>query len=185
MDEGWYLMSTSELERLLAARRGGDEIAVGIRLTTEEALSFRSAGNVPDDEGRWLRLVLRVGPDESVDDKRQRFEPDFLERPAWRRAGSKPVNVVPLRTGGPVDGKAWWNQDDVGDLEKEWRKTGKIAGLVVSADYRSFVLKTVVSLQRAGIPVTVDNVADSISRWLAPEEVEKIRAALKREEPDT
>ena len=178
-------MSTPELEKALAAWRNGDDVEVGIRLTYEDAIRYRNAGNIPDAAGRWLRLVLTVGPNESLEDKRMQLEPDFHEKPSWRRHGSKPVNVVPLRTGGTASPKPWWEQDDVRDLEIEWRKTGEVEGLVVPAEYRSFVLKTIASLKHAGAVITPDSVADSIARWLAPEETEEILAALKREEPGT
>ena len=183
--DGWYLISTPELEQALPARRNGDDVEVGVRLTNEEAVRYRNAGNLPDEAGRWLRLVLQVGPNESVEDKRRRFEPDFHEKPSWRRDGSKPVNVVPLRSGHAAPANPWWEQDDVRDLETEWRETGKVEGLVVPEEYRSFALKTIASLKQVGVAITPDSVADSIARWLAPDEVEEIRAALKREEPGT
>ena len=61
MREGWYLMSTRELEQLLAAWRLSDRDAeFGVPLTVEQALAHRNAGNVPDDHDRSLRLVLFV-----------------------------------------------------------------------------------------------------------------------------
>lgn len=185
-------MSTADLEREL--RRWRDPTAAvppsnARRLRRDEALAYRDAGNVPDDLGRTLRLVLVVEDAAdlaSLDAKRRTHEPDYHRPPKWRRAGSAPVNVVPLRAPG-VPGPAarpWWEQPGAAELDDEWRRTGAMAGLAVPADYRAFVLKTVAALRAAGEPVTPDTVADSIARWLAPDDAERIRAALRAANPD-
>lgn len=179
-------MSTADLERELARRRDPATPrppSNAVPLTVEQALAYRDAGNLPDEHGRTLRLVLFARDLDEVralGRKRLEFEPDYHAAPAWRRQGSAPVNVVPLR--GPVaggDGAPWWESDDVAGLEAEWRETGRIAGLAVPAEYRGFVLKTVVSLRDAGIPVDAESVAASLSRWLAPEQVDEITNAIR------
>ena len=184
MREGWYLMSTRELERALASHRAGDEEEFGIRLSVEEALRLRNAGNVPDADDRSLRLVLFVD-DVPLDRKRASFEPDYHRAPEWRRPGSRPVNVVPLRTGSSpeTDPRPWWETPRVKELEEEWRASGSIAGIAVPAGYRSFVFKTVIALQDAGQPITADSIADSVARWLTPEDARRIRDALTEEGP--
>ena len=179
-------MSTADLERELARWRdpAADVPPSNARpLSVEEALAYRDAGNLPDEHGRTLRLVLVAQTADEVrtlGKKRARFEPDYHAAPAWRREGSAPVNVVPLRASGVVgDPSPWWESPDVADLEAEWRATGRIAGLKVPAEYRGFVLKTIVSLREAGLPVTEDSVADSIARWLSREQAAEIRAALR------
>ena len=185
MSEGWYLMSTDELERMLSARRSGDDSSFGSPLSIEDALEFRNAGNIPDEHGRTLRLVLLVDH-EPLERKRLRFEPDYHQAPDWRREGSRPVNVVPLRTSvsPKAEGGPWWESARVRELEETWRATGLVAGIEVPADYRSFVFKTVIALQDAGRPVTVAAIGDSIARWLSPEDADKIRASLKEKGPD-
>ena len=185
--EGWYLMSTADLEKELARRRDPSAAippSNALPLDVADALAYRDAGNLPDELGRTLRLVLVA---ESLDEvralgrKRARFEPDYHDAPKWRREGSAPVNVVPLRwpdvSGDP---SPWWESSDVAALEKEWEATGRIGGLAVPAEYRGFVFKTVLSLRDAGLPVTVDSVADSLARWLPVEQTEEVRAALRR-----
>jgi hypothetical protein len=187
LDEGWYLMSTRDLERELGrVRNPGSDIppSKAVKLTIEQGLAFRDAGNIPDDEGRTLRLVLRIeGPEElgSLDAKRLLYEPDFHERPGWRRPGSKPVNVVPLRAPevSAETREAWWDRPELKALEDEWRASGTVAGMRVPGAYRGFVYKTVLSLKAAGKEVTADAVVDSIARWLSPDESEQVRAALK------
>jgi hypothetical protein len=179
-------MSTSDLEKELARWRdpGADVPRSNAHpLSVEEALAYRNAGNLPDEHGRTLRLVLIARTLDEVRAfgvKRTRFEPDYHDAPGWRREGSAPVNVVTLRdpavTGEPAP---WWESPDVAGLEAEWQETGRIAGLDVPAEYRGFVLKTVVSLREAGLAVTADSVADSIARWLPPEQANEIRAALR------
>ncbi|HET7482619.1 MAG TPA: hypothetical protein VFK89_07150 [Actinomycetota bacterium] len=184
MREGWFLMNAAEVERWLRAARSGEEVELGEALSVEEALDYRNRGNLPDGSGRTLRLVLTPDPGQRVEDRRLLFEPDFHEAPEWRRPGSKPVNVIPITSAdSAVPPAPWWEQEDVGELETEWQRTGTVAGLTVSAEYRSFVLKTVAALQRAGIPVTVDSVTDSISRWLAPADVARIKESLQQREP--
>ena len=182
--EGWYLLNTAELEELLATRRAGEErLPEGARnLSQEEALAYRAAGNLPDEQDRSLRLVLRVDSDEDLRDlesKRARFEPDYLDAPTWRRAGSRPVNVVPLRAeevhGAP---QPWFEDPALAALEREWQETGRVAGVIVPEDYRSFVFKTVLSLRRAGRDVTAAAIADGVTRWLSESDAQKVRAAL-------
>ncbi|HEX2051431.1 MAG TPA: hypothetical protein VHJ34_12505 [Actinomycetota bacterium] len=191
LEEGWYLMSTGDLERELRRWREPDAAVPpsnARRLERAEALAYRDAGNLPDELGRTLRLVLVADDARDVaalDDKRRRYEPDYHRPPTWRRAGSAPVNVVPLRApgvGGPAAGP-WWEQADVAELESEWRRTGAVAGVAVPREYRSFVLKTVAALRAAGEPVTPDSIADSIARWLAPDDAARIRAALRAADP--
>lgn len=183
LEEGWYLMSVGDLEAELAHRRDPRKPPgpTTLRLSRPEALAFRAAGNIPDTHGRSLRLVLRVD-EEPLASKRLRFEPDFHEAPTWRREGSKPVNVVPLRDETAAETRsaevAWWEQPDVARLEQEWRATGSVAGLVIPAAYRSFVLKTIAALHSAGIDVDVESVVGSLSRWLRPEQVDEISSAL-------
>ena len=182
-------MSTEELERALQAWRSGDTALVteGVPLSIEEALDIRNAGNVPDEKGRSLRLVLRVedGSDlKRLSSKRLTFEPDFHSAPSWRRSGSRPVNVVPLRRPqeSPQTAKPWWQDSDMEDLEEEWQRTGAVSGVRVAASYRGFVYKTVVALRNAGAEITADSIADSISRWVPIAEAERIRAAMEDDE---
>ncbi|MGH2754752.1 MAG: hypothetical protein ACRDLB_09990 [Actinomycetota bacterium] len=184
LDEGWYLMSVEELEReLIRWRAEEDGPVTAERLTIEDALAFRDAGNIPDGAGRSLRLVLHVASRSdlaALDEKRRRWEPDYLEAPTWRREGSKPVNVVPLRPA-VVEGwaRAWWEDEEVGPLEEEWQRAGTVAGLRVPAEVRGFVFKTVVELQGFGKDVTVESVVGSLARWLEPADVAKVAAALR------
>jgi hypothetical protein len=185
LEDGWYLMSTSELERELARRRGANVAPTGApRLSVEEALDFRNAGNLPDPDGRTLRLVIHVEDEKDLENlglRRLEFEPDYHDAPDWRREGSAPVNIVPLRragVAGPRQG-AWWEETDLGGLEQEWARSGSVAGLKVPGEYRSFVYKTVLALQSAGREITVDSVVGSIARWLPPAEAEEIRTALR------
>lgn len=183
LEEGWYLMSVPELERELARLRTPDvtEAPSAIRrLTVEEALTYRDDGNLPDPDGRSLRLVLRVG-DESLSQKRLRYEPDYHEEPTWRRQGSRPVNVVPIHPAGVIPAatdQPWWEQPDVAELEDEWRVSGRVDGVAIPEGYRSFVLKTIAALNSAGIAVTIDAIAGSLARWLSPGQVDEIRRAL-------
>jgi hypothetical protein len=179
-------MSTQDLERELARWRdpaAGIDATNAIALSVEEALAYRDAGNLPDELGRSLRLVLLARDlDEvrSLGRKRALFEPDYLDAPSWRRPGSAPVNVVPLRSPDAAgDPSPWWESSDVAELEEEWRHTGRIAGLAVPAEYRGFVLKTVVSLREAGRAVDADSIAASLARWLSPEQVREITDAIR------
>jgi hypothetical protein len=103
LEEGWYLMSVSELEQELARwREPGTEHgpSAARRLSPAEAMARRDAGNLPDEQGRRLRLVLHVegGADSAaLDARRRHFEPDYHDPPTWRGHDSAPVNVVPLR----------------------------------------------------------------------------------------
>jgi hypothetical protein len=186
LDEGWYLMSVSALEReLIRWRTGsgapGEDI---VRLTTEEALAHRNHGNLPDAQGRSLRLVLHVFTQDdlrALESKRRFFEPDYLDAPEWRVAESVPVNVVPLRAsdvkGAP---QPWWEEPRLGELEAEWSRSGRVAGLEVPGEYRSFIYKTVLALQDSGRPVSEEAVLAAIARWLSPGQVEAIRSAFPR-----
>lgn len=184
LEEGWYLMSVADLEIELARIRDPDR-SVGSSnakpLRIEEALAFRDNGNVPDERDRTLRLVLRTG-EEPLSEKRARYEPDYHRHPDWRREGSKPINIVPLPSrdtrGRAGSREPWWDQPDVAALERQWRETGAVAGLAIPAAYRGFLLKTISSLQAAGIDVTIDTVTASLARWLSPEQVAEIREAL-------
>ena len=184
MEEGWYLMSVRDLEIELARQRGEDRPASNAKqLSIEEALEFRSRGNLPDDLGRTLRLVLRIDSPadlKSLDTKRLLYEPDFHRSPTWRGEGSKPVNVVPLTAPGvesPEPG-SWWDDPEMAQLESEWRATGAIEGIRVPAEYRSFVYKTVTLLRKTGTKISVGSISDSIARWLSPEETARIRESL-------
>ena len=178
-------MSVRDLEIELALRRGEAraERSTAERLSIGEALAYRNAGNVPDDLGRSLRLVLTITGESAaaLHEKRLQWEPDFHDAPDWRGPGSMPVNVVPLRDGSvrasPRD--AWWDDPDLARLETELEATGAVGGIKVPAEYRGFVFKTVLSLQSAGRPVTVDSVVDSVARWLEPAQVSELRAALE------
>lgn len=183
-------MSPRDVEiELKRWRAPDDDIAPSTaqRLSVDDAISYRNAGNLPDELGRTLRLVLHVRDASELSylqEKRLAYEPDFHAAPDWRVDGSKPVNVVPLRDPQVIGTKrgAWWDDPDVAALEHAWSQTGRVEGLPVPAEYRSFVYKTVLSLRRAGRDITADSVADSIARWLSPKETEHIRAALKQDQ---
>lgn len=184
LEEGWYLMSAGELEAELPYLNDpaiDGPVSGAIRLDRDAALASKVAGNVPDPEGRWLRLVLRAeGHDpEAIARRRVEFEPDYHEAPKWRRPGSKPINVIPLRSRtGDRESQAWWEDPAMEALESEWQEHGTVAGVSVPGAYRSFVFKTVAALRAAGRPVSADSIADSIARWVSPEDAEKIRGAL-------
>lgn len=190
--EGWYLMSPADLEvelRRFRSKGGPVEPSNAIALETDQALRYRDAGNLPDELGRSLRLVLRVDSAEelrSLDAKRARYEPDHHDAPNWRRPGSKPINVVPFRAPAieiaPTD--AWLDDEDMADLERTWLHEGRVFGVRVPGAYRGFVYKTAAALHRAGRPVTVGTIIDSLRRWLEPEDVEAIRRALEAENRD-
>jgi hypothetical protein len=186
LEEGWYLMSTQDLERELARWRGDRSQSSGdvLRITTEDALAYRNSGNLPDDKERSLRLVLLVEDEDDLEGlarKRLIWEPDYHSAPDWRREGSRPVNVVPLRRPGRVSTEVpWWEMPGVKELDQEWNAHGTVAGLRTPAELRGFVYKTVVSLRAAGKQITPDAVADSISRWLPRDEAERVRAELKK-----
>jgi hypothetical protein len=178
-------MSVAELEQELARVRDPSVAPSGaVRLSVEEALAFRSAGNMPDDDGRSLRIVLHIRSAEDVrrlSERRLEFEPDFHEAPTWRRDGSKPVNVVPLRLARTESAteRDWWEEPDVAQLEAEWLRTGTVDGIKVPEGYRSFVYKTVLALRAANHSVTVETIADSVARWLTPEDAATLRSALE------
>lgn len=181
-------MSAADLEiELKRWRNPGEDVppSRAVPLSTEAALAFRDEGNIPDANDRSLRLVLHVNDAAELSylqQKRLAFEPNFHDAPSWRREGSKPVNVVPLRRddvrGG--GGRAWWEDPDVAALEKEWSASGTISGMRVPAEVRAFVYKTVLSLRAAGREVTAASVADSIARWTSPKEAEQIRGSLEQ-----
>lgn len=182
--EGWYLMSTADLERELRRWRTGDGApSDNVQpLSVSEALSYRNDGNLEDELGRSLRLVLRIDTPEdlhALEVKRSTYEPDYLGAPGWRRAGSKPVNVVPLRPP-EVRGRAeaWWDEATMAAMEAEWSETGAVDGLVIPGEYRSFVFKTIAALKAAGQEATVPSIVGSLQRWLSPEQAEEIRRAL-------
>jgi hypothetical protein len=183
LEEGWYLMSVPELERELARWKNGAASGPVERLSIEEALAIRDAGNIPDENGRSLRLVLHVmsRPDlAGLDEKRRKWEPDYLDAPTWRREGSKPVNVVPLRRAG-VEGwpQAWWEDAEVGPLEEEWVRDGTVAGVNVPGELRGFVFKTVIELRAAGREVSVASIVASVSRWLKDDDLARFERALR------
>jgi hypothetical protein len=183
--DGWYLMTADEVVREAERwKRDPDSAFSGFtRLSVADALAYRDAGNLPDDSGRSLRLVIAVDPDAGVDSvsaKRLQFEPDFHAAPEWRVPGSKPVNVVPLRArSGSRGSENWWDDPKIAPLEAEWKASGTVDGLPVPGDFRGFVYKTVIALRAAGREVTADSVADSVARWLGPLDVERLRNALK------
>jgi len=169
-----------ELGRIRDQKRS-EERSNAVRLTQQEALAYRARGNLPDEHGRSLRLVLWVD-DEPLGEKRLRFEPDLHAAPSWRREGSRPINVVPLGLGTrprPAAGLPWWEQPDVAPLEAEWQRTGRVGEIAVPADLRSFVFKTIASLRAAGLDVTQQSILDSVSRWLSPAQVAELRAAFR------
>lgn len=183
-------MSTTDLElELKRQREPGLELPPSNArpLSPEEALAYRDAGNLPDELERTLRLVLVVSDPAELSylqEKRLRYEPDFHDAPDWRREGSRPVNVVPLRvdSGDAASPMAdgWWNDPDIARMEEEWARTGKVEGITVPSEYRSFIYKTVSSLRAAGKEISVDSVLASIARWLPPEDVERIALALRQ-----
>lgn len=187
--EGWYLMSPADLEAELLRWRVPSAEAPPSNaspLSVDDALAYRNAGNLPDELGRSLRLVLLLDDRSdlgSVAVRRLRYEPDYHEAPHWRRVGSKPVNVVPLtppsqeRSQHPSP-RPWWEQPDVAALEEEWRSTGAVAGINVPAEHRGFVYKTVIALRAAGKEISPTTVADSVARWLPPDDARRLRDAL-------
>ena len=208
MTEGWYLMSTRDLEIELKRWRsegdGDPPPSNALRLSVEEALDYRNSGNLPDDEDRTLRLVLVIAePSDAarLGELRLRYEPDYHEPPMWRREGSKPVNLVPLKTEeieaegkrehfaspngieAEVEPGAWWQEPDLAALEREWSRTGAVAGVRVPGPYRGFVYKTVLELRAAGREVSAEAIAGSIARWVPPREGERIRDALLSANP--
>jgi hypothetical protein len=180
--DGWYLMSTQDLERELARWRA-TESDVGetkaLRVTIEEALEFRNAGNLPDKFDRTLRLVLRVDDTQGLErlaERRLEFEPDYQDAPTWRREGSRPINVVPLRRPGvaPVSTAPWWEDAEIAALEREFVEENTAGGVRVSGEHRGFIFKTIVALRSQGREVTPESIADSIARWLPEESAARI-----------
>lgn len=177
-------MNTSELEHELTRHRGASAPpSTAIALTVDEALDYRSRGNLPDGAGRTLRLVLHIASRadlKALDAKRLVFEPDFHHHPRWRKQGSAGINIVPLRINElePATETAWWEDPELSSLEREWADTGKVAGLNVPGSYRGFIYKTVLALKRAGEPITADAVAGSVARWLPEAEAETLRVSL-------
>jgi hypothetical protein len=190
LSDGWYLMSNEDLEReLMALRSEGEAHSNAKQLSVDQALAYRDAGNLPDELGRTLRLVLTTRADEVTDlaTRRLTFEPDYHDAPRWRRKGSRPVNVVPLRVDDHREARsreAWWDDPEVAALENEWRNLGTVAGVRIPGAYRGFVFKTVLALKAAGRTVSPDSVADSVSRWLPSEEAQRLREELRRSNPN-
>jgi hypothetical protein len=187
LDEGWYLMSVRDLEIELALHRGKTrtETSNAQPVTIGDALAFKAAGNIPDSLGRSLRLVLHVASDRDaarIGERRLSWEPDLHDAPSWRRDGSVPINVVPLRSGREGPGAAnesWLDDPDLAALEDEWRATGAVAGVRIPADYRAFVYKTVLALRSSGRDVTISSIVDSVRRWLREEDALELRNALE------
>ena len=185
LDEGWYLMNLAEVERVAASLRAGRPAAPpgAIRVEVAEALAQRDAGNVPDAEGRSLRLVLIVDTLSPLALERRRllYEPDFHDQPSWRRPQSQPVQVIPVARRDPAEPdapEAWWEDEDLATLEQEWNERGTVSGLPVPGPYRGFVYKTVLALRAADREVTQRSVADSVARWLPRADAEALRRAL-------
>lgn len=178
--EGWYLMSDRDVEIELARLKGEPRNASSaLSLSVEEALAYRSAGNVPDGEGRSLRLVLS-DEETSFEKRRLVFEPDLHAAPTWRREGSRPVTLIPLpraRASKPHDWQ-WSDEPAMKRLEDEWTRTGSAAGVKVPADLRGFLFKTIAALQASNQEITIESVCSSIARWLRPSDVARIRDAL-------
>jgi hypothetical protein len=131
-----------------------------------------------------LRLVLHLASQEelvSIDKKRSLFEPDYHDEPTWKGPGSKPINVVPLRSSNLASAARgpWWEQPELKELEDEWSRTGAVAGIAIPAEYRGFIYKTVLSLRAGGREVTVESLLDSIARWLGPHDLASLRSALE------
>lgn len=189
--DGWYLMSTSDLERELARWRD-PETHLGPsharRLTAEQALEFRDAGNLPDELDRTLRLVLRVDDTHDLarlEERRLEFEPDYQDAPNWRREGSRPINVIPLRRPEVAAARtgAWWEKPELAELEREFAELGTTGGVRVPGEYRGFIFKTVLSLRSQGREVTPTSISDSIARWLSPEDAARIARELNELNP--
>jgi len=184
--DGWYLMSTSDLELELQRWRSPDQqrpSSRALRLTNVEALAYRDAGNLPDELDRWLRLVLVVNDTRDLarlDARRLEFEPDYHDAPTWRREGSRPVNVVPLRGPGvePVTKGSWWDDPQLEALEREYSERGTAAGVLIPGEYRGFIFKTVLALRDQGREITPKAISDSVARWLSKEDAARIESAI-------
>ena len=184
--DGWFLMSTADLELELARWRS-PKTDVGTpntrRLTTEQALEFRNAGNLPDEFDRTMRLVLRINDTQDLArlaERRLEFEPDYQDAPTWRREGSRPINVVPLRRSGvaPVSTGPWWEDAELAELEREFGERSTAAGVRVPGEYRGFIFKTILALRSQGRQITPETIADSIARWLPKETAARIAREL-------
>lgn len=184
--DGWYLMSTGDLERELARWRAPEdevESSNAVRLDTDEALRFRNSGNIPDELDRSLRLVLHVEDTHglaSLAERRLQFEPDYQDAPIWRREGSRPVNVVPLRRPGisPASEGAWWDDPELAEMEHEFAGHGTVAGVRVPGEYRGFIFKTVLALRSQGREITPTAISNSMARWLPEESAASIAREL-------
>jgi hypothetical protein len=183
--EGWYLMNISEVETELSRHQEKSDDASGVvPLTIEEAISYRNQGNLPDQHGRTLRLVLHINDRadlQQLDAKRLLFEPDHHELPKWRRPGSVPINVIPLHTRPlePAEDRPWWRDPELGALEDEWKQKGTVSGLRIPEIYRGFIYKTIVNLRAANIRITPESVANSIARWLPERDAQTIKSSLQ------
>jgi len=184
--EGWYLMSTADLEHELARWRAQGKDGGAFRaqpLTTEQALAFRDGGNLPDELDRTLRLVLHVDDTQglaNLAERRLEFEPDYQDAPTWRREGSRPINVVPLRRSGiaPVSDGPWWEDAELAALEHEFNERSTVGGVRVPGEYRGFVFKTILALRSQGREVSTKTISDSIARWLPEEDAARIALEL-------
>jgi hypothetical protein len=179
-------MSPRDLEIELRRWRGARDVepSNASPMEREEALAYRDSGNLPDALDRSLRIVIVVSSNAelmNLDSRRLTFEPDAHQAPSWRREGSRPINVVPLRREGVAASglDSWADDPAMASMEDRWARTGMVGGIQVSAEVRGFVFKTVVALERAGVPVTVDAITDSLSRWLSAEDVARVAAGLQ------
>jgi hypothetical protein len=175
-------MSDRDVEVELARLRGDQRPpSNAIRLSVEDALRFRSEGNIPDEMERCLRLVLSDA-EKPFERRRLDFEPDLHSAPTWRREGSRPVTLIPLPSDVGKDPRPddWrWSDDPaMRALEEEWSLSGRVGGLVIPAEFRGFLFKTIAALRGEGRELSIDSVCSSLARWLSPSEVERIRSAL-------
>ncbi len=173
-------MSDRDVEIEVARLRGEPRDASGaLALSVDEALAYRSRGNIPDELGRSLRLVLSDATT-TFEQRRLDFEPDLHAAPTWRRQGSRTVTLIPLPRDKASKPDDWEWRDDPAMLgsEEEWSRTGRVGDLAIPADIRGFLFKTIVALRSADQEITIDSVCSSIARWLQPSDVERIRNAL-------
>ncbi|MDQ4057530.1 MAG: hypothetical protein M3124_00220 [Actinomycetota bacterium] len=186
LHDGWYLMSISDLDRELRRWRSSDcqgPPSRARRLTNEAAIAYRNAGNLPDELDRTLRLVLVVNNTEdlaNLEARRLTFEPDYLDAPTWRREGSRPINVVPLRSPRvePVTAGSWWDDPQLEALEREYTERGTAGGLRIPGEYRGFIFKTVLALRSQDREITPQAIADSVARWLPKDDAARLEAAI-------
>ena len=115
-----------------------------------------------------------------LDARRLEFEPDYHDAPTWRREGSRPVNVVPLRGPGvePVTKGSWWDDPQLEALEREYSERGTAAGVRIPGEYRGFIFKTVLALRAQGREITPKAISDSVARWLSKEDAARIETAI-------